>query len=36
MIFQIIKKMFIVLVASMNNLSSDTKCVSLRNQKCEI
>ena len=34
--FGIIKKMFIVLLANLVNVSSHTKCVSLSNQKCEI
>ena len=34
--FGIFKKMFIVLLASIVNASNHTKCVSLRNQKCEI
>ena len=34
--FGIIKKMFIVLLASIVNGSKHTKCVSLNNQKCEI
>ena len=33
--FGIIKKMFIVLLTSIVNASSHTKCVSLSNQKCE-
>ena len=32
----IIKKMFIVLLASIVNASNHKKCVSLSNQKCEI
>ena len=35
-IFGIIKKMFIVLLASIAIASNHTKCVSLSNQKCEI
>ena len=36
--FEIInkKKMFIALLASIINVSTHTKCVSLSNQKCEI
>ena len=34
--FGIIKKMFIVLLASIVNAFTHTKCVSLSNQKCEI
>ena len=34
--FRIIKKMFIVLLASLDNASSHTKCISLSSQKCEI
>ena len=34
--FRIIKKMFIVLLASIANVSNHTKCVSLGNQKCKI
>ena len=34
--FGFIKKVFIVLLTSFVNFSSHTKCVSLRNQKCEI
>ena len=34
--FGIIKKMFIVLLASIVNASNHTKCVSLSNQKCKI
>ena len=34
--FGIVKKMFIVLLASIVNASSHTKCVSLSNEKCEI
>ena len=34
--FRIIKKFFIVLLASIVNVSNHTKCVSLSNQKCEI
>ena len=30
------KKMFIALLASIINVSTHTKCVSLSNQKCEI
>ena len=32
----IIKKLFIVLLTSLVNVSSYTKCVSLSNQKCQI
>ena len=32
----IIKKMFIVLLSSIINVSNHTKCVSLSNQKCMI
>ena len=32
----LIQKMFIVLLSSIVNASSHTKCVSLSNQKCEI
>ena len=35
-IFGIIKKIFIVLLTSILNASSHTKCVSLSNQKCMI
>ena len=34
--FEIIKKMFIVLLPSIVNASNHTKCVSLSNQKCGI
>ena len=34
--FGIIRKMFIVLLSSIVNVSNHTKCVSLSNQKCEI
>ena len=34
--FEIIKKMFIVLLSSIVNASNHTKCVSLSNQKCGI
>ena len=34
--FGIIKKMFIVLLASIVNASNHTKCMSLNNQKCII
>ena len=34
--FEFIKKMFIVLLASIVKASSDTKCVSLSNEKCKI
>ena len=34
--FGIIKKMFIVLLASIVNASTHAKCVSLSHQKCEI
>ena len=34
--FGIIKKMFIVLLASIVNASNHTKCVFLSNQKCMI
>ena len=34
--FGIVKKMFIVLLVSIVNASSHTKCVSLSNEKCEI
>ena len=34
--FGIIKQMFIVSLTSLVNASSHTKCVSLRNRKCEI
>ena len=34
--FEIIKKMFIVLLTSIVNASNHTKCVSLSNQKCVI
>ena len=34
--FRFIKKMFIVLLASIVNSSNHTKCVSLSNQKCDI
>ena len=34
--FEIIKKMFIVLLSSIVNASNHTKYVSLSNQKCEI
>ena len=34
--FEIIFKMFIVLLANIANASNHTKCVSLSNQKCEI
>ena len=34
--FGIIKKMFIVLLSSIINVSKHTKCVSLSNQKCMI
>ena len=34
--FAVINKMLIVLLASIANASTHTKCVSLRNQKCEI
>ena len=33
---RIILKMFIVLLVSIINASTHTKCVSLSNQKCEI
>ena len=33
--FGIIKKMFIILLASMVNAFNRTKCVSLSNQKCQ-
>ena len=36
MIFQTILKMFIVLLTSLVNASSHTKCVCLSNQKPEI
>ena len=32
--FGIIKKMFIVLLASIVNASNHTKCMSLSNEKC--
>ena len=34
--FGFTKKVFIVLLTSLANVSSHTKCVSLSNQKCEI
>ena len=34
--FQLVKKMFIVLLSSMVNASNHTKCVSLSKQKCMI
>ena len=34
--FGIINKLFIVLLTNIVNISNHTKCVSLRNQKCEI
>ena len=34
--FGIIKKIFMVLLASIVKASNHTKCVSLSNQKCEI
>ena len=34
--FRFIKEMFIILLTSLVNASSHTKCVSLSNQKCEI
>ena len=34
--FGIIKKMFIVLLSNIVNVSNHTKCVSLSNQKCKI
>ena len=34
--FRIIKKMFIVLLTSAGTASSNTKCLSLSNQKCMI
>ena len=34
--FGVIKKMFIVLLTSLVNASSDTKYVSLSNQKCKV
>ena len=34
--FEIIKEMFIVLLASIVNASAHIKCVSLSNHKCEI
>ena len=34
--FDIVKKMFFVLLSSIVNASKHTKCVSLSNQKCEI
>ena len=34
--FDIVKKMFFVLLSSIVNASKHTECVSLSNQKCEI
>ena len=34
--FEIIRKMFIILLTSIVNASNNTKCVSLSDQKCEI
>ena len=34
--FGVIKKMFAVLLADIVNASTQTKCVSLSNQKCKI
>ena len=34
--FGFIEKMFIILLTSLVNASSHTKCVSLSNQKCQI
>ena len=34
--FRLIKKLFMGLLVSIVNLSCNTKCVSLRNQKCMI
>ena len=34
--FGIIKKMFIVLLTSVANVSNHTKCISWCNQKCKI
>ena len=34
--FGITKKMFLILLASIVNASTHTKCVSLSNQKCKI
>ena len=34
--FRLIKKLFIELLTSIVSASNDTKCVSLRNQKCKI
>ena len=34
--FGLIEKMFIILLTSLVNASSHTKCVSLSNQKCQI
>ena len=34
--FRFIKNIFIVLLTRLVNASSHTKCVTLRNQKCEI
>ena len=34
--FELIKKMFVVLLINIVNAYNHTKCVSLSNQKCEI
>ena len=34
--FELIKKIFIVLLTSIVNASKHTKCISLSNQKCMI
>ena len=34
--FELIKKIFIVLLTGLVNGSNHTKCVSLSNQKCEV
>ena len=34
--FELIKKVFIVILSNRVNVSNHTKCVSLSNQKCEL